>query len=328
METKVKLLHNEALLPQYGYPGDAGMDLSVVGDHLLSPGESRDLPTGVAVELPTGHWARITGRSSTLRKHGLFINEGVIDEGYRGELLVYVTNRQSTPVTVHTGDRLAQLILHPVVHAPSEWADELSPSDRGANGFGSTGGNGRIGDGWKPPVDLSERHEAEMVIPGYDVFADVYEGAYRAIKGESPPGRQAHPVYLGGAIDAAHGIHDDTDWRHSRLWGEAGIWTYCPKCECKGIGLPGKIIDKNMAALALAPVAVFDLRSESIGTPIEAWTRFNARKSSLIVSDRYSVFVDYMTRHPWAHLQTTLGGVGMLVDRVRALLQVEVSRHT
>ena len=138
-QTKVKRLHPDAILPEYGYPGDAGMDLSVIGRHVLQPGESKDLPTGIAVEMPPGLWGRITSRSSTLRKRGLFVNEGVIDNGYRGELLIYVTNRNSYAAVVQTGDRLGQLILSDVRQAPGAWTEELAESARGDKGFGSTG---------------------------------------------------------------------------------------------------------------------------------------------------------------------------------------------
>ena len=319
MITKVKRLHEDATLPSYGYPGDAGMDLAVVGRHTLNPGESRDLPTGIAVELPAGYWGRITGRSSTLRKRGLFINEGVIDEGYRGELLVYVTNRQSTPVEIEPGDRLAQLILHPVHQAPAEWADELSPSERGTNGFGSTG-TGLVVDVQsalsKAAVDESGAH------PGFSLKDDD-----TAIKM-----RQGAPVYLGGAVDLSKAVHDHLDWRHSRLWGEAGVWTYCPKCECTGITDPEQVIRKNMQALRAAPMAVFNLQEPSIGTPIEAWIRLEEFRLPGIVifgtgySDGpRSMFVDFLTRHPWAHLATGTSGIA---EWVRSLIRQEVPQDT
>lgn len=139
MITKVQRLHPAAVLPHYSYPGDAGMDLTCIEPAYLGPGQGIDVPTGIAIEMPTGYWGRITGRSSTRRKLGLFVVEGVIDEGYRGELLVYVVNQNAHPMGIQAGDRLAQLILQRVVQAPCEWADELVPSARGTNGFGSTG---------------------------------------------------------------------------------------------------------------------------------------------------------------------------------------------
>lgn len=172
--TKVLRLNDDAILPHYSYPGDAGMDLSVVGHHTLNPGESRDLPIGIAVELPSGYWGRITGRSSSLRKRGLFVNEGVIDEGYRGELYAYVSNRNGLPVEVQPGERLAQLIIQPVYQAPAEWSESLSESERGARGFGSTGHHGKP----EPAQDPEDRR-------------------FR--------------LYLGGPIDYTVDGHD---WRH------------------------------------------------------------------------------------------------------------------
>jgi dUTP pyrophosphatase len=276
---------------------------------VLNPGESRDLPTGIAVEFPAGYWGRITGRSSTLRKRGLFVNEGVIDAGYRGELLVYVTNRQSTRVEVASGERLAQLIVQPVVQAPAEWSDELSPSDRGTNGFGSTGGNGGVASGLRRGQTFSVGP-----VQMYDALPDRF------------------PVYLGGAVDQSRATHTADDWRHSRLWGEAGVWTYCPKCECTGITDPAEIIKKNMAAIRNAPMAVFDLTEQSIGTPIEAWLRIEELRLPAVVifgtgftDSPQSVFVNYWMRHPFVHLATGRSGIA---EWVRSLMRREVSPGT
>lgn len=132
----------DAIVPTTAYPGDAGMDLAVVGRHILEPGEAVDLPTGLRVEIPVGHWARITGRSSTMRRRGLFVNEGIIDNGYRGELFVFVKNMGESMAIVEHGDRLAQLILAPLVNPVVQEVDDLSESIRGDKGFGSSGLNG------------------------------------------------------------------------------------------------------------------------------------------------------------------------------------------
>lgn len=294
MITKVLRLHPEALLPRYGYAGDAGMDLSVVSRHVLNPGESRDLPTGIAVELPAGFWARITGRSSTLRQRGLFVNEGVIDEGYRGELLVYVTNRQSTPVEILQGDRLAQLILHPVHQAPPVEVGELAPSERGTNGFGSTGLTAQ--------ADIDQLQQ--------DGAQDTEQIARMMLS----LGR-VQPVYLGGAVDASDAVHDEYDWRHSPQWAANEVATYCPKCECTSLLGYDQIIKQNMAALRAAPVAVFDLRDQSIGTPIEAWLRAEELRLPMIIlhgdphNPKPSVFVEFMMRHPWVYTTHSFVGV-------------------
>lgn len=139
MDLRVVLLHPDAVLPQYAYPGDAGADLSIIGSHWLEPNEGKDLPTGIKIEAPVGFWTRIVGRSSTLRKRSLWVNEGIIDNGYRGELFVYVRNVSASAVRIERGARLAQIILAPIVRPEIVAVDALSESARGTNGFGSSG---------------------------------------------------------------------------------------------------------------------------------------------------------------------------------------------
>lgn len=127
--------------PSRGYPDDAGIDLYVAVDTVIPPGEFVDVPSGVKVEMPPDVWGMLTGRSSTLRKKGLMVNQGVIDPGYRGELYSGVWNLTRDEVKVAAGERIAQLILignATRLHRLVEVAG-LSPSDRGTNGFGSTG---------------------------------------------------------------------------------------------------------------------------------------------------------------------------------------------
>lgn len=139
MKLKVKLLHPRAVVPQFAYFDDCGADLVVVEGGTLQPGEARDFPIGIAIEPPLGYWFLIHGRSSTLRKRGLFINPGIIDNGYRGPLYVYARNDTNGLVAVAPGDRLAQMILLPYVQPVIEVVDELGETLRGQGGFGSTG---------------------------------------------------------------------------------------------------------------------------------------------------------------------------------------------
>lgn len=127
-------------MPLQERSGDAGADLYVSEAVTIEPGEFVDVESGLRVQLPAGHWGRITGRSSTLRKRGLLVSEAVIDNGYIGSLYVGVFNLSPQPVYVAVGERLAQLILHPIVHARAEAADVLFSVDgRGTAGFGSSG---------------------------------------------------------------------------------------------------------------------------------------------------------------------------------------------
>lgn len=128
-------------LPTKSYGGDAGFDLFTTGDWTINPGDNLDVPCGVSVQLPAGVWAMIVGRSSTIRKHGLQVQPGVIDQGYRGPLYANIQNLNPLPVEIKDGQRLAQLIPFPLtsatVHAVS--VDVLAESDRGTAGFGSSG---------------------------------------------------------------------------------------------------------------------------------------------------------------------------------------------
>lgn len=128
--------------PRRGYPGDAGFDLVVERDTKVGVDQFVDVPHGVSVEMPPGVWGLLTGRSSTLRRRGLLVTQSIIDNGYRGELFAGVQHmNQGPPVQLRRGERIAQFIPFRL-EAPSlrlERVAELSESDRGAAGFGSTG---------------------------------------------------------------------------------------------------------------------------------------------------------------------------------------------
>lgn len=128
------------------YAGDAGIDLPVMlskdeqshGSKKVWPNEREMLHTGIIMEFPTGYYGRIIHRSSTEKIHRLRVIEGVIDD-YRGEILVQVHNQNTACVDVYHGSRIAQLILSKTCPFLIEYADKLRESDRGANGFGSSG---------------------------------------------------------------------------------------------------------------------------------------------------------------------------------------------
>lgn len=134
----------DAVLPTRAHDDDAGYDLYSVGEHTISPGEFVDIPTGVALDLPRWCWAFLTGRSSTLRKHGLMVHPGIIDAGYQGELFAGVFNLSREDVHIRPGDRLAQLIImeNATRLTTVRWMrdDEAFPfHQRGTSGFGSSG---------------------------------------------------------------------------------------------------------------------------------------------------------------------------------------------
>lgn len=139
LRMEVVRTHPDAVLPYRAYETDAGMDLVSVDEIEIQPGDTQDIGHGLRIGVPPGWHVEIVGRSSTMRKRGLLVIPGVIDAGYRGELYSCVTNLNSFPVMINFGDRLAQMLfrLVPMVHVHE--VGELSPSERGENGFGSSG---------------------------------------------------------------------------------------------------------------------------------------------------------------------------------------------
>ncbi|RCK71352.1 dUTP diphosphatase [Desertihabitans brevis] len=130
-------------LPGYAHPGDAGADLVTTVDVELGPGERRLVPTGVALQLPPGWVGLVHPRSGLAARSGLTIVNapGTVDSGYRGEIQVCLLNTDlRTPVVLHRGDRIAQLLLQRVAEARFVAVDSLEESARGAGGHGSSGG--------------------------------------------------------------------------------------------------------------------------------------------------------------------------------------------
>ena len=131
-------------LPAYATPGSAGLDLRACVDAPLhvEPGQTVLIPTGIAIHIAHKHLAAmILPRSGLGHKHGIVLGNlvGLIDSDYQGPLMVSCWNRSSTAFTVQPLDRIAQLVIVPVVHADFRVVDEFATSDRGAGGFGSTG---------------------------------------------------------------------------------------------------------------------------------------------------------------------------------------------
>lgn len=140
---KVKKLRPGAHLPTYGTAFSAGADLYACLEEpvTIAPGETKKIPTGLAMEIPIGCAGLIYARSSLGTKQGLApANKvGVVDSDYRGEFMVFLHNHGSQTQTVSHGDRVAQLLVTPVFTPGFEEADELTDTARGAGGFGSTG---------------------------------------------------------------------------------------------------------------------------------------------------------------------------------------------
>jgi dUTP pyrophosphatase len=141
-ELAFQRLDPNAALPERARPGDAGFDLRSIEDVEVGPGERAMIGTGVAVAIPDGHAGLVLPRSGLASKHGLTLANapGLIDSGYRGELICSVVNLDPhESVKIARGDRIAQLVVVEVSERRPGWVDELPPSSRGESGFGSTG---------------------------------------------------------------------------------------------------------------------------------------------------------------------------------------------
>jgi dUTP pyrophosphatase len=144
VEVPVRLTSPHDVVPAYALPGDAGADLSVAEDVELAPLERALVGTGVAVAIPEGYAGFVHPRSGLAHRLGLsLVNApGTIDAGYRGEIKVNLVNLDpTTPLTLRRGDRVAQLVVQPVVRARFVPVEQLPDSPRGTGGHGSTGGH-------------------------------------------------------------------------------------------------------------------------------------------------------------------------------------------
>jgi dUTP pyrophosphatase len=142
MTLRVVRLDARATLPTRAHPGDAGLDLHALHGATLAPGERASIPTGIAVEIEPGHAGLVLPRSGLAARHGISVVNapGLIDSGYRGELRVLLLNTDASQAfELHAGDRIAQLVLIAVAACEPVEISQLSDSERGAGGFGSSG---------------------------------------------------------------------------------------------------------------------------------------------------------------------------------------------
>lgn len=143
MKIRIKKLDERAVIPTYGTQFSAGADLyNLEGESItVNPGETVMIHTGLAVEIPTGYCGLVFARSGLASKRGLApANKvGVVDSDYRGECMVALHNHSDKPAVVEGGERVAQMVIVPYIYAEYEECDELSSTDRGSGGFGSTG---------------------------------------------------------------------------------------------------------------------------------------------------------------------------------------------
>ena len=144
MKVKIKKTDERAIIPQYVTPGSACFDLHAIIDleEVIHPGGGREIfSTGLAFEIPSGHVMLMFSRSGMGKKHGVALSNcvGVIDSDYRDEVKVPLINHGFTPYHVSHGDRIAQAMVIPGDRVEFEEVEELSETERGLNGFGSSG---------------------------------------------------------------------------------------------------------------------------------------------------------------------------------------------
>ena len=142
MQIRIKKLNALASLPEYahGPAEDAGLDVRSLEDALLAPGIPQAVPTGLALEIPSGYEVQLRPRSGLALKHAITLpnSPATIDPGYRGEVRVILLNLGHEPYQVKAGDRIAQMVV--AKYETVEWAEtELADSVRGVGGFGSSG---------------------------------------------------------------------------------------------------------------------------------------------------------------------------------------------
>ena len=136
--------HPDAVLPERNhkdlFTGDSGYDVTAVENTVIPAKGAAVVPVGLKLAyLPPGIWIRIESRSGLQFKHGLQAFNGIIDNQYRGDMGIRVLNHSDKDYTVKKGDRVAQLVLYPLLAQETSWADEVHETDRGEKGFGSSG---------------------------------------------------------------------------------------------------------------------------------------------------------------------------------------------
>lgn len=141
MILKIQKLTDDAIVPQYAHLDDSGMDLFAVESAVIPVGGRKLIKTGISIQLLPATEAQVRPRSGLALKHGISVTNapGTVDEGYRGEIGVILENRGEMPFGVEKGMKIAQLVIAPVLRPQIEVVKDLSTTQRGSGGFGSTG---------------------------------------------------------------------------------------------------------------------------------------------------------------------------------------------
>jgi dUTP pyrophosphatase len=142
MKLKIKKLDENATIPTRAHESDAGLDLYSIEENVtINPQSRLTIKTGISIEIPEGYYGRVAPKSGLASKQGIDVLAGVIDSSYRGEVkvILYNTNKDVGAWQVFKGDKIAQLIIEKHYNFPVEIVKELSDTERGDGGFGSTG---------------------------------------------------------------------------------------------------------------------------------------------------------------------------------------------
>lgn len=139
MKVKFQKISEDAIAPCYGHSGDAGLDIFSVEDVVLKSGERKRIRTGIRMELPEDYAGLVWDKSGIAFNEGIKTMGGVVDSGYRGEILVVLVNLGKNSYEIKRGQKIAQLLIQKIEEAEIEIADSISETSRGEDGFGSTG---------------------------------------------------------------------------------------------------------------------------------------------------------------------------------------------
>lgn len=139
MKIKIQKI-KDVKIPNYAHDGDAGLDIySAEDDYILKPGERKGFPTGIKMEIPDGYVGLIWDKSGLASKYGIKTMAGVIDSTYRGELIIVLINSGSENYLVEKNTKIAQMLVQKIERAEIEKVESLDETERGKEGFGSTG---------------------------------------------------------------------------------------------------------------------------------------------------------------------------------------------
>ena len=139
MTIRIKKTHQEATIPKYALPDDAGMDFFALETTILLPNERKAIATGISMAIPKGYVGLIWDKSGIAAKFGIKTMAGVIDSGYRGEIKIVMHNLSTEPYTFEKGTKVAQMLIQAVEQKNIVEVDNLEETERGQGGFGSTG---------------------------------------------------------------------------------------------------------------------------------------------------------------------------------------------